>query len=122
MAGQSFDSSTLIRDVSKDPDFPHAPVAWTRQSAREAADREGLTLTDEHLEVIRALQSFYSRHDEGAINLRELHDALDEKFHIRGGIKHLYRILPGGPISQGCKLAGLKAPFLAVDASFGSVA
>ncbi len=122
MAGEPFDTSMLIRDVSRDPDFPQAPLEWTRQAAQEAAKQEGLTLTDEHWEVIRALQNYYARHREAAINMRELHDALDEKFHICGGLKHLYEILPGGPIAQGCRLAGLKAPFMASDASFGSVA
>ena len=122
MAGEPFDTSMLIRGVIRDPDFPQAPVEWTREAAQETAKREGLTLTDEHWEVIRALQNYYARHDAAAINLRELHDALDEKFHSRGGLKHLYQILPGGPIAQGCRLAGLKAPFMASDASFGSVA
>ena len=122
MVGKPFDTSMLIRDVAPDPEFPQAPIEWTRGAAQETAKQEGLTLTDEHWEVIRALQSYYARHDEGAINLRELHDALDEKFHIRGGLKHLYQILPGGPIAQGCRLAGLKAPFMASDTSFGSVA
>ncbi len=122
MVGKPFDTSMLIRDVSGDPDFPEAPIEWAREAAQETAKQEGLTLTDEHWEVIRALQNYYARHDEGAINLRALHDALCEKFHIRGGLKHLYQILPGGPIAQGCRLAGLKAPFMASDASFGSVA
>ncbi len=122
MVGEPFDTCMLIRDVSRDPDFPEAPVEWTRQSAQETAKQEDLTLNDEHWEAIRALQNYYARHDWAAINLRELHDALDEKFHIRGGLKHLYEILPGGPIAQGCRLAGLKAPFMASDRSFGSVA
>ncbi len=120
MAAGPFDIGML--DVSRAPNFPHAPLTWTQQAARAAAEQEGLTLTEEHWEVIRALQNYYARHEEPVVNLRELHDALDEKFHIQGGLKHLYQILPGGPIAQGCRLAGLKAPFLATDSSFGSVA
>ena len=122
MAVESFDTSTLIRDVSRDPGFPHAPLAWTRQAAQAIAEQDGLTLTDEHWEVIRALQNYYARQSGPVVNLRALHDALDEKFHIRGGLKYLYQILPGGPVVQGCRLAGLKAPFMASDKSFGSVA
>ena len=122
MALESFDTSTLIRDVSRDPGFPHAPLTWTRQAAQAIAEQDGLTLTDEHWEVIRALQNYYARQNGPVVNLRALHDALDEKFHIRGGLKYLYQILPGGPIVQGCRLAGLKAPFMASDKSFGSVA
>jgi tRNA 2-thiouridine synthesizing protein E len=53
--------------------------------------------------------------------VRELHDALDERFHARGGIKFLYEQFPGGPIAQGCRFAGLQAPAGAADKSFGSV-
>jgi tRNA 2-thiouridine synthesizing protein E len=55
------------------------------------------------------------------INKRELHDALEEKFHIQGGLRYLYRIFPGGPVAQGCRLAGLKVPEGAIDKAFGSV-
>jgi tRNA 2-thiouridine synthesizing protein E len=53
--------------------------------------------------------------------MRELHDALDENFHGKGGLKYLYQLFPGGPVAQGCRIAGLKAPAGATDKSFGSV-
>jgi tRNA 2-thiouridine synthesizing protein E len=105
-----------------DPQFPHAPAGWTRDDALEAAGQDGLVLQEDHWEVVRALQAFYERHAQGTIRLRDLHDALDERFHLRGGLKFLYTLLPGGPIAQGCRLAGLKPPSGATDASFGSVA
>jgi tRNA 2-thiouridine synthesizing protein E len=105
-----------------DPSFPHAPEGWTRERALEAARQERLELGEEHWAVVRALQEYFARHEPTAINLRELHDALDEKFHRRGGIRHLYLLLPGGPVAQGCRLAGLRAPAGAVDRGFGSVA
>jgi tRNA 2-thiouridine synthesizing protein E len=33
----------------------------------------------------------------------------------------LFEIIPGGPVAQGCRLAGLKPPPGSVDPSFGSV-
>ncbi len=105
-----------------DARFPYAPPDWTRESARQAAQQEGLTLDADHWEAVRALQSYYARHEEIAIDLRELHDALDELFHRKGGMKYLYQIFPAGPVAQGCRLAGLKAPAGATDKGFGSVA
>lgn len=122
MVQQQFGVSSLTGGLAPEPDFPDAPLAWTRKAAQAQAGEEGLTLTDLHWEVIRALQNYYARQQEPGINMRGLHDALDEKFHLIGGLKRLYEILPGGPIAQGCRLAGLKAPFLATDSSFGSVA
>ena len=107
----------------ENPRFPHAPEGWTAAAAVEAARKEGLEPGDEHWETVRALHEYYARHEAvGTVNLRELHDALDERFHGRGGIKHLYQLFPGGPVAQGCRIAGLKAPAGAVDKGFGSVA
>lgn len=108
--------------VSKDAHFPQAPDGWTRDTALMLARIEGLDLTDDHWEAVRALQEYYARHQDGTLNLRELHDALDERFHTKGGRKYLYELFPGGPVAQGCRIAGLKAPAGSTDKSFGSVA
>lgn len=107
---------------TKGDKFPDAPGDWSPAAARAQAAKEKLSLTDEHLIVIRALQEYYAKREEIDRNLREMHDMLDERFHAKGGIKYLYEILPGGPIAQGCRLAGLKAPPGAIDKGFGSVA
>lgn len=119
----STDINQALREPAVDPQFPQAPLEWSCGEAEEIARTEGLVLTDEHWEAVRALQSYFARH-EGAVsvNMRELHDALDERFHARGGLKRLYQLFPGGPLAQGCRVAGLKVPSLASDASFGSVA
>ncbi len=104
-----------------DAGFPHAPTGWTRAGALGTARAEGLTLGDDHWEAVRALQSYFARHEEIAVNLRELHDALDEKFHGQGGRRYLFQLFPGGPVAQGCRIAGLKAPAGASDRGFGSV-
>jgi len=106
----------------RNPRFRHAPEGWTPAAAAETARHEGLEIGDDHWETVRALQEYYARHAETTVNLRELRDALDEKFHHKGGMKYLYALFPGGPVAQGCRVAGLKAPAGAVDKGFGSVA
>jgi TusE/DsrC/DsvC family sulfur relay protein len=119
----STDINKLIQEPATDPDFPHAPLDWTRDEATRIAREEGLELNEDHWETVRALQNYYANHEDDTVtNLRDLHDALDEHFHTKGGLKYLYTIFPGGPIVQSCRLAGLKAPFMASDTSFGSVA
>lgn len=107
--------------ISNDPEGSFAPEDWTEDRARNSATAEGLTLTDDHLNVLRALQEYYSRHEVKQINVRELHDALNEKFHHKGGMKYIYSLFPGGPVAQGCRLAGLQPPAGAIDKGFGSV-
>ena len=100
--------------------FPNAPEGWDFKTAEETAKTDGLELNEDHLDVIRALQEYY--HKVEFPHMRQIKDALEEKFHSRGGMKYLYQILPGGPIAEGCRLAGLNVPAGAVDKSFGSVA
>ena len=101
-------------------EFPHAPVGWSPKDSKVIADDEGLNLNQDHWAVIQALQEYFARND-GHIKVRELQDALHERFHKIGGRRKLFEILPGGPVAQGCRLAGLQSPAGSVDLSFGSV-
>ncbi len=102
------------------PEFPEAPPGWTPDRAREQAASEGIELGDDHWLVVRALQEYRVR-NAAAFNARELKDALDEKFNARGGIRFVYGLFPGGPVAQGCRIAGLPVPAGAEDKGFGSV-
>lgn len=100
--------------------FPNAPKDWDTQLAEQAAREDGLELKQDHWDLIRALQEYYTKVEFP--RLRQIKDALDEKFHTQGGMKYLYQIIPGGPVAQGCRLAGLDVPAGAIDKSFGSIA
>lgn len=100
--------------------FPNAPANWDIRAAEKIANNDGLNLNDDHWDLIRALQEYYRKVEFP--KLRQIKDALEEKFHSRGGMKYLYQIIPGGPVAEGCRLAGLNVPAGAVDKSFGSTA
>jgi tRNA 2-thiouridine synthesizing protein E len=104
-----------------DPGFPHAPADWQPGEAERIAADEGLELGPDHWRLVRCLQEYFARHEETGVSIRELKDALGEAFHREGGIRYLHQLVPGGPVAQGCRLAGLTAPPGAVDKSFGSV-
>ena len=99
--------------------FPNAPTDWTPEKAQAMANEIGIELTQNHWEAIAGLQEFFEKNT--ASSRRKLVDALDEKFHSQGGTRYLYELFPGGPVSQGCALAGLAIPAGSVDPSFGSV-
>ncbi len=103
----------------RDKSFPYAPRGWSPDVATKQAAEDGLELTDDHWEVIRVLQACYAEEVEPPA--RRLADALEARFEDKGGRKHLFQILPAGPIAQGCRLAGLVAPPGSTDESFGSV-
>ena len=114
-------TNTVEYKPGDNPEYPHAPAGWQESDALQQAQQEGIELGAEHRVLIRSLQEYFFRHQDSVIKVRELKDALDEAFHQEGGIKYLHSLLPGGPIAQGCRLAGLPVPPSAVDKSFGSV-
>ena len=100
--------------------FPNAPAGWSPDLAKEIAKADDIQLTEDHWQLIGALQEYYAKVEYP--KLRQVKDALNEKFHSKGGTKYLHRLVPDGPVAGGCKLAGLEVPAGAVDKSFGSVA
>ena len=46
---------------------------------------------------------------------------LEDEYRDQGGRKYLYSLFPRGPITQGCRLAGLPTPAGNTDPSFGIV-
>ena len=100
--------------------YPQAPQGWSIEIMNSVARSEGLEITDEHMELVHCLQEYYAKNSHP--KLRGVTDAMEEHFHLQGGMRHLYQILPGGPIAQGCRLSGLDVPAGSVDSSFGSVA
>jgi len=106
-------------NISNDA-FPNAPEDWDINVAAETAKTDGVNLSDDHWDLIIALQEYYKKVDYP--NVHQIKDALEEKFHSRGGMKYLYMIFPGGPVAEGCRLAGLNVPAGAIDKSFGSMA
>lgn len=99
--------------------FPNAPHNWTPEEAMKIAAEEGIELTEDHWEELAALQDYFAKHER--IVVRELSDALEERFHARGGKRYLFQLFPKGPVAQGCRLAGLEMPAGAIDKGFGSV-
>jgi TusE/DsrC/DsvC family sulfur relay protein len=91
---------------------------WSEAIARQKAAEEGIELTDKHWEVIRFLREHYKRND--VRTARALLDSVAEKFEAEGGRKYLYRLFPQGPVTQGCKIAGLPTPDGSQDRSFGT--
>jgi len=96
-------------------DFPYAPSNWSVKAAEEGAHQRGLTLTETHWRVVRTLQALYARNAEPVINMRDLHDALEQDFHREGGIRYLYTLFPNGPLAQSRLLASLTLPAGAQD-------
>jgi len=91
---------------------------WDDAQGRRTAEQEGIELTEAHLEVVHFLRDHYLKHGPSK-NGRELSDDLDERFADQGGRKHLRRLFPEGPVTQGMRIAGLPLPPHTEDEGFG---
>ena len=92
---------------------------WSRNKSIDLANNEGINLTDEHWEVIRYLRKQYLEHGLPRF-ARTTARVLNRQFAAKGGSRYLYRLFAGGPVTQGSRLANLRAPANATDISFGT--
>jgi tRNA 2-thiouridine synthesizing protein E len=92
---------------------------WNREHSANLATREGFELTDQHWHVISYLREQYLEHGLPRF-ARTAARALNKQFSALGGNKYLHDLFPGGPVTQGSRLANLRTPANATDISFGT--
>ena len=92
---------------------------WNRGKSARLAAKEEIILCDGHWDVILYLRNYY--HEFGLPRFaRTTARALNKKFAAEGGNKYLHLLFSGGPVAQGSRLANLRTPSYASDASFGT--
>ena len=107
--------------VHNDPEGHMFDLAhWSPKTATRQAQSEGIFLTDEHWAIINYLRERY-REKGNPASAREILGELEQKFGGGHGRGLLYELFPGGPVSQGCRIAGLPLPPYSSDPSFGTV-
>ena len=91
---------------------------WNRERSRLLAEGEGIRLNDGHWSVISYLRTRYA--DAGLPrHARYLANELSTRYSPLGGSKYLRHLFPGGPVTQGSRLANLRTPADATDRAFG---
>ncbi|MFK3661789.1 sulfurtransferase TusE [Scandinavium sp. NPDC088450] len=83
---------------------------WSEGLAEVIAQKEEITLTPEHWEVVRFVREFYLEFNTSPA-IRMLVKAMAKKFgEEKGNSRYLYRLFPKGPAKQATKIAGLPKP------------
>lgn len=93
---------------------------WSPKVAHRMAAAEGIILEEEHFAFLYCLRQHY-RNCGPTWTAGALTRALKREYAKLGGNRYLYELFPKGPITQGCRIAGLPLPHDALDTSFGSV-
>ena len=82
----------------------------TADETMKLASSRGINLTDAHWNAIDTVKEIYAQSDFREPSLRELKSHLKQQFKSQGGLRHLYRLFPDGPINTISYLAGYQVP------------
>ena len=83
---------------------------WNESLGEDIAEREGLTLTPQHWEIIHVLRRFY-RQFEVSPAMRPLVKAVGKELGAdKGKSIYLMQLFPGSPPKLAAKIAGLPKP------------
>lgn len=84
------------------------PAEWNESVAEELARRLGLSLEQDHWDVIRFMRDYHDEHRIAA-DARHAIKHLERRFP-GAGRKRLFELFPYGYVGQACKVAGMKRP------------
>jgi dissimilatory sulfite reductase related protein len=83
------------------------PSVWTEEFAKDIAQSESITLTDEHWKTIRFMRKWLDEHGVAP-------DARHVMKFLAGdreaGRRRVFELFPYGYVKQACKIAGMKKP------------
>ena len=83
---------------------------WNPTVAAELANRQGITLTTEHWEILNLLREFYLRYAASPA-MRTLIKAVQQQYGSdKGNSIYLHTLFPGGAAKQANNIAGLPQP------------
>ncbi|UDG80779.1 Sulfurtransferase TusE [Candidatus Hartigia pinicola] len=83
---------------------------WHEDLVPLLAKEENIILTNEHLEIIYFVRSFYQTFNTSPTIRMLVKGVLDQFGDNKGNSRYLYRLFPTGPAKQAAKLAGLPKP------------
>ncbi len=98
------------REVESDDEGFLLEADFSDEAVRVLAQAEGITLTDEHWDVVAYLRERY-REDGQTPNFRNMVKDFDASHPGRDWKQHLYELFPMQPARQAVRVAGLPKPF-----------
>lgn len=99
------------RDISLDQDGYLCTLSdWSEPVAAALAQREAITLTDDHWQILTLLRDFYSEFQLSPANRPLIKYVALKLGPDKGNSLHLNRLFNGTPAKLAAKLAGLPKP------------
>lgn len=86
------------------------PEDWDEAVAEQLAASEGVSLSDDHWQVLRFMRDYYDSHQVAA-DARFTIKFMAETMGLgRQARNHLFKLFPYGYVQQACKISGMKRP------------
>lgn len=82
------------------------PNIWTREVAEHMAQKDRLTLTEGHWEVIDFLRGYFAKYQIAPM-VKIIAKEIGKMGPEMGSVPYLYHLFPDGPAKQACRYAGL---------------
>ena len=86
------------------------PSDWSEPVAEVLAQREQITLTEEHWAVIRFMREYYDSHQIAPDARHVMRHLAGVKGTGKAGRNDLFVLFPYGYVKQACKIAGMRRP------------
>ena len=83
---------------------------WSPETATLLAKNEGITLTEEHWEIIKLLRNFYQQFEISPAMRILVKNTKESLGNQKGNSIHLMKLFPGSPAKLASKIAGLPKP------------
>lgn len=84
------------------------PSEWNEAVAQELAKRAGITMEEDHWDVIRFMRQYYEEHQIAA-DVRHVSKHLSARYGSDAR-NRIFELFPYGYVGQACKIAGMKRP------------
>jgi TusE/DsrC/DsvC family sulfur relay protein len=88
---------------------------WSEEIAGHMASKEGITLGNDHWEVINYLRKFYFEYGMAPMVKLLMKYMKEQCGPEKSSEDYLYKLFPQGPSRQGCRLGGLPEPQGCID-------
>ena len=92
---------------------------WNQEIATSLAEKDGITLTQNHWEIINLMRDFYNKYNISPIRkllVKSIIENLDEK---KSHNEYLDSLFPTGVLIEGSKIAGIPMPMLDAELNYG---
>ena len=84
------------------------PSEWNEAVALELAKRAGISMEEDHWDVVRFMRSYYEERQIAA-DVRHVIKHLAGRYGS-GASNRIFELFPYGYVAQVCKIAGMKRP------------